>query len=262
MALFNIDFHSNVLALNTSMQVIIPQKTTNSIGATDKVDDKKLKTLYLLHGFSDNQSGWTRYTTIETFARTLGIAVVIPFVHNSWYANMKYGFDYFEFISKELPQICREFFPQLSTDPKDNFLLGNSMGGYGALKLGLTMPETFGYIGAFSGAFDIEDMYKMRSVGTPKLWQAVFGDLEEIKNSENDAFYLANKYATKKGKYHIYMWCGKDDFLYHHSQKMSKTLKDLGYDVTYKTGEGSHCWISWQNQIQGYFDWLKSQNAL
>lgn len=98
-------------------------------------------TLYLLHGLSDDDSIWLRRTSIERYVAQMGIAVVMPQVHRSFYTDMAAGGQYWTFISEELPALARSFFP-LSAKREDNFVAGLSMGGYGALKLGLRKPET------------------------------------------------------------------------------------------------------------------------
>ena len=141
MALIHVDFFSEVLGMSSQMEVILPQQTEGQIGIGHVEKQNKYPVLYLLHGMTDNQTIWTRNTSIERYAAEHGIAVVMPNAHLGWYTDMQYGFDYFTFFSEELPTLCERFFPCISNDPKDRFVTGNSMGGYGAFKLGLTCPE-------------------------------------------------------------------------------------------------------------------------
>ena len=46
-------------------------------------------------------------------------------------------------MTEELPTRMKEWFP-ISDNPADTFIAGLSMGGYGALKIGLTYPERYG----------------------------------------------------------------------------------------------------------------------
>ena len=39
----------------------------------------------------------------------LNLAVVMPTTHLGWYTDMYIGYDYFTYITKELPEICRGF---------------------------------------------------------------------------------------------------------------------------------------------------------
>ncbi len=155
MALMHVDFFSDVLGMCMDMDVIIPQKTRGQIGMEGTVGDGRYKTMYLLHGMSDDQTIWQRRTSIERYVSKLGIAVVMPTTHLAFYTDTAYGLKYWTFISQELPRICREFFPRMSHKREDTLAAGLSMGGYGAWKLGLGAGETFGAAASLSGALDI-----------------------------------------------------------------------------------------------------------
>lgn len=154
MALIDCKFYSEVLGLNTSMTVILPQQTTTQIGLSNVKRGDLHPTLFLLHGLSDDDSIWLRRTSIERYVAKLGIAVVMPQVHRSFYTDMASGGNYWTFISEELPALARSFFP-LSAKREDNFVAGLSMGGYGAIKLGLRKPEVFAAAASLSGALDM-----------------------------------------------------------------------------------------------------------
>ena len=109
MALMHVDFFSNVLGMCTQMDVILPQQTTGQIGM-EGTASSTFPTLYLLHGMSDDHTIWQRRTSIERYVSDLGIAVVMPTTHLAWYTDTQYGYRYFDYISRELPEICRSFF--------------------------------------------------------------------------------------------------------------------------------------------------------
>ena len=90
MALLRCDFFAETLGLSTSMTVILPQQTTGQIGMTGSVGED-VPVLYLLHGLTDDNTAWTRYTSIERYAAARGIAVVMPQVHRSFYADEANG---------------------------------------------------------------------------------------------------------------------------------------------------------------------------
>jgi S-formylglutathione hydrolase FrmB len=154
MALLHCDFFSDVLGLSTSMTVILPQATTRQIGMSGAVRADAHPTLYLLHGMSDDHTIWVRRTSIERYVAPLGLAVVMPAVHRSFYTDMAHGANYWTFISEELPLLARSFFP-LATSREANFVAGLSMGGYGAFKLALTYPDRFAAAASLSGVLDL-----------------------------------------------------------------------------------------------------------
>ena len=66
----------------------------------------------------------------------------MPFADRSFYTNMKYGGKYYTYIAKELPSILMQML-HISPKREDHYIAGLSMGGYGALKIGLRECETF-----------------------------------------------------------------------------------------------------------------------
>lgn len=247
MALLHVQFYSHVLELSVNMNVILPQRLPNETS-------KKYPTLYLLHGMHDDYSGWMRKTSIERYAQEKGIAVVMPEVHLSFYADTAYGMKYWQFISKELPTICRDFFPNMSDKREDNYVAGLSMGGYGAMKLGLVTSENFSYVASLSGALDL---FALAIGGSERYFRSLFGSIEQYLNSENDLFAQAELLAqSNKPLPKLYIWCGTEDGLYSHSVKFSKLCKELGYDVTYEESAGDHEWQYWDAQIKRVMQWL------
>ena len=136
------DFFSEALSLSTSMTVLLPQRTTTQIGLAGAATSEPPPVLYLLHGLSDDDTIWLRRTSIERYAAPLGLAVVMPQVHRSFYADQAYGGRYWTFLSEELPELIGSLF-RLSDRREDTFVAGLSMGGYGAFKWALRQPGRF-----------------------------------------------------------------------------------------------------------------------
>lgn len=77
MALVKVEYASKALEMATSFQVVLP----------DEGNLRDVKTVYLLHGLTDNCTGWTRYSSCERYAREWGVALVIPEVQRSFYID-------------------------------------------------------------------------------------------------------------------------------------------------------------------------------
>ncbi len=257
MALMHVDFFSDVLGMCMDMDVILPQKTSGQIGMEGKASAGSYKTMYLLHGMSDDQTTWQRRTSIERYVSKLGIAVVIPTTHLGFYTDTAYGMQYWTFISEELPRICREFFPRMSDKREDTLAAGLSMGGYGAWKLGLGAGDIFGAAASLSGALDIEDDVCNQSDEKKKrLFRGIFGSMEDLVGSDNDLFALARKQAAREEKLpRLYAWCGTEDFLYQGNLKAWEYVKKLGYDLTCEESAGDHQWKYWDEKIQDVLRW-------
>ncbi len=242
MAYFRCDFKSEALDMNTSMVVLIP----------DEIEDvKSAKVVYLLHGLSDNCTGWTRYTSVERYARAYGVVVVMPEVQRSFYTDMKYGIKYFTFIHEELPRICNKFFC-LSTSPKESYIMGLSMGGYGTLKCVLNSPKRYAGAAAFSAVTDIRKWFvRAETYGYENEPEALFGYALEVP-IEADLFAIV-KQVESSDLPKLYMACGKDDELLSDSEEMVKVLETKNADFIYETWEGIHDWKFWDDAIRRAF---------
>ena len=259
MALLHVDFFSDVLGMCTSADVILPQQTSGQIGMEGKGAEGKLKTMYLLHGMSDDQTIWQRRTSIERYVSHLGIAVVMPTTHLAFYTDTTYGMRYWTYISEELPKICREFFPQMSDKKEDNLAAGLSMGGYGAWKLGLGASETFGAAASLSGCLDIIEDVGRHLEGDSRdaaLFRGIYGSLEQLEGSDNDLMALAKKLKTSgKPIPRLYSWCGTEDFLYEGNKRAWAYMKELGYEMKLEESSGDHQWKYWDAKIQDVLRW-------
>jgi S-formylglutathione hydrolase FrmB len=252
MAFIQCDFYSDVLQISTSMNVILPQGTRTQIGMEGRANMDKHPVLYLLHGLSDDHTIWHRRTSIERYVSELGLAVVMPAVNRSFYADMAHGPKYWTFISEELPQLARSFFP-LSSEREYNYVAGLSMGGYGAFKLALRCPQQFAAAASLSGAMDISVMYSLSADEYGKI----VGDPNEVRGSENDLFYLAETIAASDApKPMLYQCCGTEDFLYEDNVRFLKHTQQLGLPVTYEEEPGTHEWGYWDRKIQNVLRWL------
>ena len=249
MALIHWNFYSHALGISTGANVILPQDAVEG--------GRKLPVLYLLHGLSDDYTIWQRRTSIERYAEPLGLAVVMPAVNRSFYANMVHGARYWDFISEELPRLARAFFP-LSDKRADTFVAGLSMGGYGAFKMALSHPGRFAAAASLSGAVDIVD--RTASARNDPIrhreLEDTFGPFETIPGSDNDLMHLIDKLAPRKRRPMLYQWCGTEDSLFQQNKDLYKRAKQRGVHIDYSTGPGDHTWDKWDEQIANVLAWL------
>lgn len=257
MALIHCDFHSRMLGLATSLCAIIPE----SCGPVPPKGGRRAKpaypVLYLLHGLSDDHTIWQRRTSIERYAAPLNLAVIMPAVHRSFYADMPAGGRYWTFISEELPELVQALFP-VSTARKDTFVAGLSMGGYGAFKLALRRPERFAAAASLSGALDLASWIARRMPPHDRSqWTATFGNLRRVAGSPNDLFYLL-KAAVRAGKPlpRLFQCCGTEDPLLADNRRFLDLARSLKVSVTYEEGPGQHEWGYWDRQIRNVLAWI------
>jgi Predicted esterase len=262
MALIEIEVNSQCLTRMTTFQVIIPEPGNGRVDSTGKYP-----VLWLLHGASDDHTSWQRFTSIERYVNNAGIAAVFPSVDISFYTNTDGG-RYFDFVTQELPEICSKMFP-ISKESKSNFIAGMSMGGYGTMKIGFTLPERYAAMGILSSASFIELMPKMDHGADPRhplnlIRELVFGawDLSEVHNTEHDMIYLAKK-ASESGKPlpKVFGACGTCDGSGVKEKEMFEWMKTLDnpYDCVFMESCGVHDFEFWDKWLPVFLQWLPIQ---
>jgi putative tributyrin esterase len=262
MALFTIDHFSESLGLSMSCTVIVPQETASQIGMNGAAsEDSRYPTLWLLHGMSDDHTIWTRRTSIERYAAALGLAVVMPSVHLSWYTNMQYGGRYWDYISSELPELLEGWLP-LARDREHRYVAGLSMGGWGTMKLALNQPERFAAAASLSGALLFNRSQWVSDPDRPdrdRLFTNVFGesDLDGYLNQDDRLIERAQGHVDKGTLLpRLYACSGTEDFLVEYNRTAVEALRKLGASIDYEEGPGVHEWAFWDGWIQRALQWM------
>jgi putative tributyrin esterase len=254
MAHLRCDFYSDSLNLSTSMTVILPQQTSTQIGMAGRAFEGLPPVLYLLHGLSDDDTIWLRRTSIERYAAPLGLAVVMPQVHRSFYTDEVYGQRYWTFLSEELPHLVASFF-RISERREDTFVAGLSMGGYGAWKWALRQPERFAAAATLSGAVDLTSgrSRRVRSED-PMLFDRVFGAGDPVAGPDDLTWLLGRvEQATLP---QLYLCCGTGDPLIDANRALAESCVAAGITVSTDFGPGAHDWAYWDTKIQDVLAWL------
>ncbi len=240
MAFLTCNFYSEILSKTVEFNATIPEGCEN--GA---------KTLYLLHGFTENSTAWSRFSSIERYAKLNKIAVIMPDAGKSFYTDMAYGDKYFTHIAYEIVEYTRKLF-NLSNRRDDTFIAGLSMGGYGAVKIALRRPDIFSAAASLSGCLDIEGIIDME----PLLSKVILGENHDLSQSPENVIYLVEKMKDAPIKPKIYQAIGKSDFLYDGNQKFKEAIEKTDFEYFYEEGIGDHTWDFWDKYIQKAINYI------
>jgi putative tributyrin esterase len=255
MALLRCHFFSEVLRLSTSMTVVLPQETSAQIGMRGAARGGAPPTLYLLHGLSDDDTIWLRRTSIERYVAPLGLAVVMPQVNRSFYADEVHGNRYWTFLTEEIPALVGSFF-RLSDRREDTFVAGLSMGGYGALKWALRQPGRFAAAASLSGAVDVARRQQTGTPEDPQFFDRIFGD-RAVAGTDDDLLWLLDQAdPSTVASPRLYLSCGTDDVLYEENVAFRDACDAKGVPLTVDFGPGEHEWGYWDARIQDVLAWL------
>lgn len=239
MALNQLHFYSDALGRYSTVNVILPLPRRLHGGM------KPLPVLYLLHGMGDDYTAWIQRTGVEEYALRAGLAVVMPDGGLSCWENMAHGGAYRSFILDELPRVLRACMP-LSGRREENFIAGCSMGGFGALKLGLAAPEMWSVIGCFSAGYREyrSDSPRMREM----LRNAYDNGLREIEAQVERDILRAARLDTQ-----IWHGCGDRDTLRTYAEEARDFMAGVdGLDYSFHLMEGGHNWLLWDRMLERF----------
>jgi S-formylglutathione hydrolase FrmB len=242
--------YSNVLNMETDVRLIMP----------DLNEDKRpLPCIYLCHGGSGDEDAWLCFGGIGELADRYRTAFCLVNAMDSCFTDMAHGFPFATYIGKELPLIMRGLFSRLSCERKDTFICGLSNGGYGALLIGLTYPETFSAIGAFSAGDKADAAPKPFPEGTMDPRIRVFGQ-REIHGTDYSITHLARTLAaSEREKPRVYHACGGKDPWLDMNLIVKECFEDLAcpdYDYRYHQDERyGHEWPFWHEELVRFLDY-------
>jgi len=256
MAFMRIHYFSKTILMMSTMNVLIPQ---------DIQQGEEIPVLWLLHGGGGNENDWVKNTSIVRYAERKRIAVVMPCAGYSRYCNMKYGGDYYDFLSRELPEICRHYFPALSAKREKNYIAGLSLGGSGAIYLGMRNPERYGVIGVLSASSIIPlESLRAKSAGGPQppggegkksVNMLNFGveNTDDLKGTQYDVLMYARK-NIEEGKPlpRVYHAVGTEDHAYPVGLGLKRFFEGFPgnpYQYMMHEAKGGHTWEFWDEWI-------------
>lgn len=237
-----LDIHTtnrNALGKATAARAIVPEGMPGPFPV-----------LYLLHGLSDDHTGWTRFSRLERYVDGLPLIVVMPDGGRGFYtdarSNPKAAFE--TFVMHDLVGFVDAAFRTIP-DRAGRVVAGLSMGGYGALKLALKYPALFSAAVSHSGAVGFASLPWEGERRRPYAAEfgPVFGD--DPGGGPDDLFAIAER-ADRSALPALRIDCGTDDELIASNRAFHAHLDRLGIPHEYAEFPGGHDWDYWDAHVQ------------
>jgi enterochelin esterase-like enzyme len=228
----------------TSAIVIgLPENQSGYVVYTPPGYDEKAKkpypVLYLLHGWSDSEAGWSAVGRANLiFDNLLSAGTIKPMVvvmplgygdiaflrtYDVWQdpAAIDHNTDLFTnaLLTEVLPRVESEY--HVSKDRNDRAIAGLSMGGLEGLEIGLTHTGQFAWIGGFSSA--------VHNLDYPKVLASL-----DPKTANLRLLWIA---------------CGTEDNLIKPNRRLVDFLKTKEMPVTQIETPGLHTWLVWRDNL-------------
>lgn len=147
--------------------------------------------------------------------------------------------DFEKWITEDVVNAVVELIPQAS-ESSQLFIAGLSMGGFGALRIGLKHSHLFSGVSGLSSITVVEEMELF--VEEPL---ATYSQSEKYNESVY-ATVLQNKSQLPPFRFD----CGVDDELIEGNRKLHSQLEELNVPHVYKENSGKHEWIYWETHIK------------
>jgi S-formylglutathione hydrolase FrmB len=276
-----IDFHSAAIDRTTKYNILLPREYDDSTN--------RYPVLYLLHGLTQNYTAWGLSNGAPFYAGLYDdLIIVMPDAGNSWYTNYEKSGDgqvnnWADHIVEDLINHVDWNFRTIARR-EGRAITGLSMGGYGALMLGLRDPGLFIAIGTTSGALEYgrsaaarlrgEMPARTRRQVTPEQ-QASYDERRRQPNpliglddfdsqvertpagqmhvtaehaDQFDPFLLINDVPQDQLP-HIYIDCGTEDRLIAGAKELAKILMEKEVPFDYMQMGGGHNATYWIQSI-------------
>ena len=227
------------------------------------VSQRSYPVVYLLHGYSDNETAWVQFGEVNATADRLianreipPMIIVMPDAEITWYINdYKNDLPYEDMIFTEfIPFIDKTYRTRIGREFRA--VSGLSMGGYGSLIWALHHPETFSSCAAFSaGVHSEEEIIAMSEEQYKVFFLNLYGPSVKTgritehwkRNSPIDL--VKNIPKAEIGKVRFYIDCGDDDFLYRGNSMLHIAMRDKNIPHEYRVRDGAHSWTYWRTNI-------------
>ena len=241
MAFATINYFSRSLNKASSLNIVFPD---------DPNIPKPWSVYYLLHGLSDDHTIWMRRTSIERYVAGLPLVVVMPDGGRGWYANAVEGYAHEDDLIKDVVGLVDRTFP-VKAERSGRAIGGLSMGGYGAVKVGLKHHEMFASVNSHSGALAALHSEVAASKNLSPEFTRIFGP--KPTDGPEDPFAIVRKIDHGRIPA-MRIDCGTDDFLIDHNRKFHAHLEALRVPHEYQEYPGSHDWAYWDLHVREAVD--------
>jgi S-formylglutathione hydrolase FrmB len=236
MAFSTINYFSKSLKKASSFNIVFPE---------DDSIPRPWSVFYLLHGLSDDHTIWMRRTSVERYVAGLPLVVVMPDGGRGWYTNALAGDAYEDDLVKDIVGLVDRTFP-VKAEKSGRAIGGLSMGGYGALKIGLKHADKFGSINSHSGAIGMLHQVSEAKKLSPEF-ERIFGP--SPKGGPEDPFAIVQQ--MDHGKFPpMLIDCGTEDFLLAQNRAFRDHLQKLHISHEYREFPGAHNWEYWDLHVR------------
>ncbi|HEV2832549.1 MAG TPA: alpha/beta hydrolase-fold protein, partial [Hanamia sp.] len=247
---------SAILNKNVAYTIYLPADYSTS--------ERSYPVVYLLHGYTDDNTGWLQFGEINRYADKAIVdgtippmIIVMPNGDSSWYINSYDGKEKYEdfFIKEFIPAVEKKF--RIKNEKRYRGIAGLSMGGYGTLIFAIKYPELFAAAAPLSAAvFDDDAISNMPDNNYERTFGQLFGRGLKGKDRLNTAWFnnsilkmVETRPVDELNKVRYWIDCGDDDFLTKGNCLLHIALAEKKVPHEFRVRNGAHSWTYWRTGI-------------
>jgi putative tributyrin esterase len=243
----DVTFHSIALKRDMQYRAVLPARL--ALG-------QRLQVVYLLHGGGGGFRDWTNESEVAHFAEP-GLLLIMPEGGSSYYTNSagRPRDRYEDYIVNDLVADAESRFP-VASGRANRAIVGVSMGGFGAVKIGLRHPELYAFAGGISSAVDVpRRRFSIKRIQQWRFHSEIFGPSGSQTRRDNDPFVLAGSANPETAPY-FFLTCGEQEGLLPSNREFAALLKQRHFRYEFHTGAGGHEWKQWNGWLPSLFQSL------
>lgn len=229
-----------------------------------ETSERSYPVVYLLHGYSDDDTGWLQFGEINRLADKAiadgtipPMIIVMPDGFVSFYMNSYDGKEKYEdfFVKEFMPTIEKSY--KIKAKKQYRGISGLSMGGYGSMNLALRNPDLFAAAAPLSGAFyDDNTIVNMDEANWTRAYGQLYGRdlkgtdrLTKVWQENSPIKIVETKSVEDLKKVRYWIDCGDDDFLTKGNCFLHIALTEKKVPHEFRMREGGHTWDYWRTGI-------------
>jgi S-formylglutathione hydrolase FrmB len=274
----------------------------------DREPERRYPVAYYLHGAWGKETDWTQHgrlhLTLDSLARggSTEMIVVMPDGDDGWYTTWNWLGDYAgcqrnrpgnaepaktycvpwlkydDYVARDLVAHVDSAYRTLA-DRRHRGIAGLSMGGYGAVMLALTYPETFSAAASHSGV--LAPLAQARAPGTAgpatlsdslragygaplyALMEPAFGK-DRVAWTSRDPVHRAERLMRRDRTLApaLFVDCGTGDPFLDQNRAFRRGMERLNLPLQYAEWAGAHNWDYWRRHSAESVRWLADRIAM
>ncbi len=226
-----------------------------------ETSERSYPVLYLLHGATDNHTGWVQFGEVLHIAdKAIREGTATPMIivmpdgdtgRMGYFNNLDDAWNYEDFFFDEfMPHVEQKF--RIKSEKRYRAIAGLSMGGGGTFMYALHRPDLFSSaapLSAYVGPLSVE-AYKSQLERRNIVISNISEDKIQSYYEQHNAVHLMETLPVDDIKsVRWFIDCGDDDFLFEGNSLIHIAMRKREIPHEFRIRDGGHTWTYWRDSL-------------